>query len=164
MGTCCFPSGVRISLIPSSSLSTWSINGCNQSIQKHLSEALYYIGFRKPFWKVCFQIISIMVYRIGAFGQGYHGDTVWFWRVPLYIGFFKEQNVPCSTEFFEMKIPSTRLFQVRGRRCVRYLLLISEGTVAVQILHQHSPCRLVCIPDKSQSDQETPECILLVVH
>ena len=85
-------------------------------------------------------------------------------EVPLYIGFFKEQNVPCSTEFFEMKIPSTRLFQVRGRRCVRYLLLISEGTVAVQILHQHSPCHLVRIPDKSQPEQETPKSILLVVH
>ena len=43
---------------------------------KTISEAFYYIGFRKPFWKVYFQIISIMVYRIGAFGQGYHGDTV----------------------------------------------------------------------------------------
>ena len=45
-----------------------------------------------------------------------------------------------------------------------YLLCVTEGTVAIQVLQQHSPCHLVFIPDESQSEQETPEGVLLVAH
>ena len=45
-----------------------------------------------------------------------------------------------------------------------YLLCVTEGTVAIQVLQQHFPCHLVHIPDESQSEQETPKGVLLVAH
>ena len=45
-----------------------------------------------------------------------------------------------------------------------YSLFITECGIAVQILQQHFPCHLVRITDKSQSEQETPEGVLLVAH
>lgn len=51
-----------------------------------------------------------------------------------------------------------------GWCCVRLLLFVTEGTVAIQVLQQHFPCHLVRIPDESQSEQETPKGVLLVAH
>ena len=45
-----------------------------------------------------------------------------------------------------------------------YSLFITECGIAVQILQQHFPCHLVRITDKSQSEQETSEGVLLVAH
>lgn len=52
-----------------------------------------------------------------------------------------------------MKNPLNPVSPGEGRCCVRYSLFITEGTVAIQVLQQHSPCRLVFIPDKSHSEQ-----------
>lgn len=48
--------------------------------------------------------------------------------------------------------------------CVRYLLFVTESTVAIQVLQKDFSGCLVRIPDESQPEQETPKSILLVVY
>ena len=48
--------------------------------------------------------------------------------------------------------------------CVCYLLFVTECGISVQVLQQGFSGCLVIIPDKSQPEQETPECILLILH
>ena len=48
-----------------------------------------------------------------------------------------------------------------GLCCVCYLLFITECGIAVQIFQKNFSGCLVLIPDESQPEQETPECILL---
>ena len=51
-----------------------------------------------------------------------------------------------------------------GWCCVRHLLFVTESTVAIQVLQKDFSGCLVLIPDESQPEQETPECILLILH
>ena len=48
-----------------------------------------------------------------------------------------------------------------GWCCVCYFLFVTESTVAIQVLQNDFSGCLVLIPDESQPEQETPECILL---
>ena len=52
---------------------------------------------------------------------------------------------------------------MRGDTVFSYSLFVTESTVAIQVLQQHSPCHLVLIPDKSQPEQRfTASSTLLI--